>query len=154
MYSNLLIAHSFVRWLVVVLLIVSIVRAYLGYSRKSPFTKRDNALRHWTATSAHIQLVIGILLYIKSPLIQYFWANFGEAKSQPEMLFFGMIHFALMLTAVIIVTIGSAMAKRKVTDRARFLTMLGWFGFAFILIFIAIPWPFSPLANRPFFRPF
>jgi cbb3-type cytochrome oxidase subunit 3 len=30
--------------------------------------------------------------------------------------------------------------------------MLVWFTIALIIIFIAIPWPFSPFANRPYFR--
>ena len=154
MYATLLVIHSLFRWLVVGSLLVAIFRAAMGYFQKSSFSKSDNALRHWTATLAHLQLVLGILLYIKSPIIRYFWANFGEANAQPEMQFFGLIHFTLMFTAVVVITIGSALAKRQLTDAAKYRTMLLWFSAAFILIFIAIPWPFSPLANRPLFRPF
>jgi hypothetical protein len=57
-----------------------------------------------------------------------------------------------MFTAIIVITIGSAMAKRKATDRERFKTMLTWYAIALLIIFLAIPWPFSPFANRPYFR--
>jgi len=57
-----------------------------------------------------------------------------------------------MLTAIVIITIGSALAKRKKTDKEKFKTMLVWFSAALLIIFIAIPWPFSPLANRPYIR--
>lgn len=154
MYSTLLVFHSIIRWLVLGSLTFSIFRAYLGYSKNQTFSKSDNSIRHWTATIAHIQLTIGIILYIKSPIIQYFWSNYGEAVQYPQTAFFGLYHFLLMIVAVVLVTIGSALAKRKPTDKEKYKTMLMWFSIAILIIFIAIPWPFSPLANRPYFRTF
>jgi hypothetical protein len=152
MYQTLTFYHSIIRWLVLVSLIFSIYKAYKGYFSKSVFTKTDNSIKHWTATIAHIQLVIGIILYSQSPLINYFWKNFKESLQDFDTLFFGLIHILLMLTAIIIITIGSALSKRKTTDQDKFKTMLVWFSIALLLILIAIPWPFSPLANRPYFR--
>ncbi len=152
MYQTLTFYHSIIRWLVLVSLIFSIYKAYKGYFSKSVFTKTDNSIRHWTATIAHIQLVIGIILYSQSPIIKYFWNNFSIAIQDFETTFFGLIHILLMLTAIIIITIGSALSKRKTTDQDKFKTMLVWFSIALFIIFIAIPWPFSPLANRPYFR--
>jgi hypothetical protein len=154
MYSTLLNFHSVVRWFVLVSLIYSIYRAYIGYTQNKSFSSADNAWRHWTATIAHIQLIIGIILYIKSPIVQYFWSNFSKAISNSGMTFFALIHSFLMITSVVIVTIGSALAKRKPTAKQKYKTMLVWFSIALIIIFTAIPWPFSPLANRPYFRPF
>jgi len=37
-------------------------------------------------------------------------------------------------------------------DKEKFKIMLLWYGIALIIILIAIPWPFSPLANRPYLR--
>ena len=152
MYQTLLEGHSFVRWLVLVSLLYSIFIAYKGYSQKLPFTKKDNLLRHWTATIAHIQLLFGILVYVQSPIVKYFWRNYKDAVQNLDASFFGIIHITLMLVAIIFITIGSALAKRKLSDKEKFKTMLIWFSIALIIIFIAIPWPFSPLANRPYFR--
>ena len=152
MYQTLLEGHSFVRWLVLASLLYSIFIAYKGYSQKLLFTKKDNLLRHWTATIAHIQLVFGILVYVQSPIVKYFWRNYKEAVQNLGASFFGIIHITLMLIAIIFITIGSALAKRKLSDKEKFKTMLIWFSIALIIIFIAIPWPFSPLANRPYFR--
>ncbi len=154
MYPTLLFFHSIFRWLVVGSLAFSIYRAYLGYSRNKVFSKGDNSLRHWTATIAHVQLIIGILLYIKSPIIQSFWSNLSEASKYPGARFFGLYHFLLMITSVVLVTIGSALAKRRPTDKEKYKTMLIWFSITISIIFIAIPWPFSPFANRPYFRSF
>lgn len=116
------------------------------------FTKTDNAIRHVTATIAHVQLAIGYLVYFKSPLVSYFRSNYREAVQQFEFLFFGMIHITLMTLSIILITIGSSVAKRKVTDRDKFSTMTLWFVLALLIILVAIPWPFSPLANRPYLR--
>ncbi|AWK05271.1 hypothetical protein HYN56_13915 [Flavobacterium crocinum] len=152
MYQTLLTGHSFMRWLVLVSLFYSIFIAYRGYSQKLSFTRKDNLLRHWTATIAHIQLLFGILVYLQSPIVKYFWRNYKDGFQNLDASFFGLIHIFLMLVAIIIITIGSALAKRKLSDQQKFKAMLVWFSIALIIIFIAIPWPFSPLANRPYFR--
>jgi hypothetical protein len=138
--------------LVLLSLLYSIFRACKGYFQQKEFSKTDNSVRHWTATIAHIQLVLGITLYSQSPIIKYFWKNFNEAKESFDLLFFGLIHIFLMLFSIILITIGSAISKRKTTDIEKFRTMLLYFSIALLIIFIAIPWPFSPLANRPYFR--
>lgn len=152
MYQTLTFYHSTMRWLVLASLLYAIYRAYKGYTLNAKFSSTDNSIRHWTATIAHIQLVIGIILYTQSPIIKYFWQNFNEAIHNIDTTFFGLLHMILMLTAIILITIGSALSKRKTTDKDKFKTMLLWFLIALIIIFIAIPWPFSPLANRPYFR--
>jgi len=152
MYQTLTFLHSTFRWLVLLSLVYSIFRAYKGYFSQKEFSKTDNSVRHWTATIAHIQLVLGITLYSQSPIIKYFWKNFNEAKESFDLLFFGLIHIFLMLFSIILITIGSAISKRKTTDKEKYKTMLIYFIIALVIIFIAIPWPFSPFANRPYFR--
>lgn len=152
MYQTLTFYHSLMRWLVLASLLFSIYRAYRGYFYKAVFSKTDNALRHWTATIVHIQLMIGMILYFQSPLVKYFLANFKTAVHDFNMLFFGLVHSLLMLVAIVLITIGSASAKRKETDASKFKTMLLWFSFALFIIIIAVPWPFSPLASRPYLR--
>lgn len=152
MYQILTFCHNFMRWLVLASLLIAIFQACRGYFFKGVFSRTDNAIRHWTATIAHIQLMIGMVLYFQSPLIKYFLNDFKKAMDTFDLLFFGLIHGLLMLTAVVLITIGSARSKRRTMDRDKFRTMLTWFAVAFIIIFIAIPWPFSPLANRPYYR--
>jgi len=152
MYQTLTFYHSITRWLVLVSLLYAVCRAFKGYISNSKFSKTDNAVRHWTATIAHIQLITGITLYTQSPLIKYFWRNFKDSVHDADPAFFGLIHIILMLVAIVLITIGSALSKRKATDKEKFKTMLLWFSISLVIIFIAIPWPFSPLANRPYLR--
>lgn len=154
MYTNLLVIHSLFRWLVLLSLCYAIIRAYRGYKTKSVFSILDNKVRHWTATIAHIQLVLGILIYTKSPIVQYYFSDFKNLFSNWDLTFFGLFHFILMIIAIVVITVGSAKAKRKKNDAEKFKTMLVWFSLALIIIIIAIPWPFSPLANGPYIRTF
>lgn len=152
MYSTLLILHSIFRWLVLIALLISIYRASRGYFLKKIFTSSDHLFRHWTATIAHIQLVIGMLLYLKSPIVKFFWKNKEEAFPTKEFSFFSIYHILLMFGAIVLLTIGSAFAKRKNTDLEKHRTMLLWYSIALLIILIAIPWPFSPFANRAYIR--
>ena len=152
MFQTLLFFHSLFRWLVLGSLVFAIFTSVKGYLLQSVFTKSDNSLRHLTATIAHIQLMLGILIYTQSPTVKYFFAN--PIDRFHDAVFFGLLHISLMLIAVILITIGSAKAKRKAGDRDKFKTLMVWFSVALLIIFIAIPWPFSPLANRPFLRTF
>ena len=154
MYPFLLALHSLFRWLVLSSLTSVICRAYTGWFLKKPFSKTDNAIRHWTATIAHIQLVFGLCLYAISPVVHYFLSNYSEAVHNRQIRFFGMEHSSVMLVAIIIITIGSAKAKRKTTDREKFRTMAIWYSVGLLLILSSVPWAFSPLVSRPYFRAF
>lgn len=152
MYAVLLTAHSLMRWLVLIFLLYAICRGFAGYYGRKSFTRTDNSIRHLTATMAHIQLMTGMILYFKSPLVQAFWKSRPGQEFGTDYRFFSLIHIALMFAAVVLITVGSAMAKRRTDDRRKFRTMLVWFIFALLIILIAIPWPFSPLAKRPLIR--
>lgn len=154
MYPFLLFIHSILRWLVLGSLVYATGRAWQGYRLGRPFTRIDHSIRHWTATIAHLQLVAGCVLYFISPVNRYFLQHFKATLQDLPVSFFGSIHMILMLAAVVCITLGSSLAKRRDTDRERFGTMVLWFGIALLLILIAIPWPFSPLAQRPYIRTF
>ncbi|RYY35444.1 MAG: hypothetical protein EOP46_09990 [Sphingobacteriaceae bacterium] len=153
MYSLLLPLHSLVRWLVLAGLLFAIYRAYRGKTKKLPYTQFDDRVRHITTTIVHIQFMIGAGLYFVSPIVNYFLTNFKEAVHLREIRFFGMEHIAMMVVAVTVISIGSAKAKRKDTDNAKFKTQLVWLTIGLIIILTSIPWPFSPLVHRPWLTP-
>jgi len=154
MYSLLLSIHSLVRWLLLVTLLISIGRAYQGWLKNKRFSKRDNTLRVITSSIAHTQLILGLWLYFISPVIKYFLQNFSEAVHMREIRFFGMEHSLMMLIAIVLITIGSSLSKRKNEDKLKFKTLAIWLTIALLVILSSVPWPFSPLISRPYFRPF
>jgi hypothetical protein len=152
MYNTLLILHSWFRWLVVLSLFSSFFIALKGYVLRASFTKFEDSIRYWTATFAHIQLCLGIILYLKSPLIAVFTKSFELGMSNINLSFFGLFHSLGMFLMVILLTVGSALAKRKQESIDKYKTMLIYFGISLLILILLIPWSFSPLVQRPYFR--
>ena len=152
MYTTLLSLHSVFRWLVVIGVIYTLYRAYSGMAGNKSFTTADANTRKYTVIAAHIQLLIGLAIYLLSPLTQYFISNFGTAVKVREMRFYGMEHSIVMLLAIVLITIGSAASKKKDNDRSKFKALAIWFTIALILMLLMIPWPVSPFSIRPWFR--
>ncbi|MBL4678510.1 MAG: hypothetical protein JKY70_20265 [Mucilaginibacter sp.] len=152
MFDILLFVHSVMRWVVLISLLTAIYKACDGYMKGRVFSNADNALRHWTATIAHIQLMVGMLVYTQSPNAKFSFKQPVFYGHITPTFFFGVLHLLMMLSAIVLITVGSATAKRKAGDRQKFKTMLIWFGIALLVILLAIPWPFSPLAQRAYLR--
>lgn len=154
MYSILLASHSLLRWAVLFSLVLAISRALWKLLRKLKYLNIDNKIRHWTTTIAHIQLMLGTLVYGNSTIVAHFFSAPKKGMQQIELSFFSIYHLLLMLTAIVMITIGSAKAKRKGSDEQKFKTIIFWYLLGLLVILIAIPWPFSPFVTRPYIRPF
>ena len=153
MFYFLVSLHSLVRWFVLLGLLFSLFTAFRGLVIKSVFTPLANTLRHWTATIAHIQLMIGITLYFQSPVVKSAVIQDGGGMID-ERSFFRYLHISMMFVAIVLITIGSAKAKRMGTDREKYRTMASWFTAAVLIILLAIPWPFYGFVSRPLIRSF
>jgi hypothetical protein len=152
MFTVLLGLHSALRWLALAALTAGFLRAGYAWRTGAPFTRYDGFVRTAAVQFLQLQMVVGYILYFYSPLVRLFWRDPASALAHSSVWFFGAVHITLMTLAVIIATAGEALAKRIQEDRARFARFAIATGLALGLILIAIPWPFSPLAARPFFR--
>lgn len=139
MYLTLLNLHSLFRWVALIGLLYAAFLAAKGFLGKGVFTPTHNRVRHWSATLIHVQFAIGMLLYFQVPRVDHF---------------FKTIHPVLMFIAVLLVTFGSSLTKRKPTDQEKFKTWTIFYLIALVILFLAIPWPFMPWAPRPYFRTF
>ncbi|QRR01287.1 hypothetical protein [Dyadobacter sandarakinus] len=154
MYPIILTLHSGFRWMVLAGLLAAVITAMWGVAGNRPFTTRANAIRHWAATLTEIQLVLGFVLYSLSPVTSIKAAGNNAVWLGNQQFFFSYVHAGLMFLAVVALSIGSAKAKRADTDRQKYQTMLRWYVLALLVILAAVPWPFSPLADRPYLRLF
>ncbi len=154
MYTILLATHSLVRWLILPSLLFAIQRAFRGWFSGKSFSPFDETVRLATVAVTNIQVSFGLVLYAISPITNYFSHNYQVAVNVGQMRFFGIEHVLMMIIAVILISIGSVKVKNKSNDKEKFKTMAIWFTLGLLLVLIAIPWPFSPVAQRPFFRPF
>jgi cell division protein FtsW (lipid II flippase) len=112
------------------------------------YSSGDTVIRNMATSFSHLQLMIGFGLYFISPLIQYFFSDTAKGMEIPQKVFFAIRHIITMFLAIVVLTIGSSMAKRTVADAKRFSLMAISCTIALAMILYALPW------FRPFFRSF
>ena len=151
MYNIIKELHSGFRYIAVVLIVVAILFAFIGWLGKKEYKNGNRLVNLFAMISLHTQLLIGLVLYFYSPIVKYS-VPVSSAGLISQHAFFKYLHIAFMLLAILVLTIGSAKAKRALKASAQYQTILIWYTVALILILIAIPWPFSPFASRPLFR--
>lgn len=127
-------AHSGLRWIVLLLLLLAIVNAFTAKS----YEKKHRLINLFTLISFHIQLVLGLILYFVSNKVQFVdgWMK------EPLYRFYGMEHLIGMLLAIIAVTIGYSKSKKGADPAAKFRSIKIWYVIALILVVAFIPWPF------------
>ena len=138
--------HNFMRWFVLIAVIIAIIRSLSGMRNNKPFTKQDNLWSLLTLIGYHIQLVIGIAIYIGRG-----WYNGLGEMSDRLIRFFSVEHAFGMLIAIVLVTVGRAKSKRAATDTNRHKTIFWYYLIAFIITLITIPWPFISVIGRSWF---
>lgn len=142
MYNALLHAHSGFRWIVLILLLITVAKAWV--SANKDFTSTDKKLVKFTVLFTHIQLIIGIVLYFVSPVISSFLETFPATMKDQTLRYFGMEHSLMMIIATVLITIGSAKSKKATDDRSKFKAVALWYTIALAIIFLMIPWNFFP----------
>ncbi|MEM9673547.1 MAG: cytochrome B [Bacteroidota bacterium] len=143
MYIGLIHLHSALRYVVVLLLIVAVLKAFAGWFSNKSYTEGDRKLALFTMISVHLQLVIGLILYFISPVVQSALADMGAAMKDTELRFWAVEHIATNIIGIILITIGYSTAKRASVDKAKFMRTAIFYLIGFVLIMSAIPWPGS-----------
>jgi hypothetical protein len=153
MDNGLLHLHNVLRWLILILLILSIARANSGWRNKKTFSAGDRKTWLFTMVVAHIMLLLG--------LYQWLWGRYGMLKtSLPDgesimqnkfYRFFWVEHPAFMILAIIMITLGYGSAKKPIADDLKYKRALWFFIVALLFILVAVPWPFREGIGRPWF---
>lgn len=144
MYTGLLHTHSLLRWIALILLVITIIDSYGRIYR--PLKGGNPKFHLFTLISIHLQLVIGFLLYFISPFMKGVFAD-GSVMKNSVHRFYAVEHLAMMLIAIALITIGYSKAKRKEEISARHKIIFRFYLIAFILIMLAIPWPFREVGE-------
>lgn len=145
MYSFVLAVHNIVRWLVLILGIIAIVRAYIGWFGNKDWTDLDDKLGLGFTISMDMQLLVGLLLYIfLSPITTNAFANMSAAMSDSGTRYFLIEHSLMMLIAIILAHVGRSRAKKQEDDTRKYRTTAIFYTIALLIVLAAIPW-FRPL---------
>jgi hypothetical protein len=138
MYNGILHAHSGLRWLVLLFLVISIIQAFVNRGN-AEIKSSDKRFPLLTLITVHTQLLLGFVLYFISPKVVFS----AEAMKDSILRFFLVEHLFGMLVAIILITIGYSKFKKAETPSPMWSKILVFYTIALIIILISIPWPFS-----------
>jgi len=131
MYTGLLHTHTFLRYLVLIGLLVVIIKAIIGLSSKQPYTNLDNKLSLFLFIFTHTQLLVGLILYFVSPFVKFG----SDTMSDKTTRYWTVEHIVGMLAAVVLITLARSTTKRMTDDASKHKRM---FIFNFVALVVII----------------
>ncbi len=128
--------HSGWAYLLLLILIIAFTNAAIGYFSKKEFTAKDKKIALFALIFTHIQLLIGLVVYFISPVGL---AVLGEMKNA-DLRLTSLEHPLTNIIAIVLITIGWAKHKSKITSQEKFKTFFIFYGLGLFLLLLKIPW--------------
>ena len=130
--------HSYVAFLLLVVLMLVIVVAIYGWVKVKPYNKIVSILSLVGLGAAQSQFTIGLILYFISPLGM---SNFsGDAMKNALSRLYIAEHPLMMLLAIVLVTIGYIKTKKAKDDKSKYKNMAIYYSIGLAFILSRIPW--------------
>lgn len=134
--------HSTLAIILLLALVIAIVITAINYFGSKPYNRKIALIG---LISAHLQLLVGLVLYFTSPLgIQSFS---GENMSNSLSRLYFLEHPLMMIIGIILITIGYSKAKKASADYAANKTVFITYTIALIVILSRIPWSTWSILN-------
>jgi hypothetical protein len=152
LYHFLLQVHSFLRWIVLLVLLMGIFQSLTARSR--PFNSGDRSTGTLLVIFADIMLLVGIYQWVTGPWGLKLIQNMGMSAVMKDATarFFAIEHMAGMLIAIVLIHIGKSFARKTLPDKIKHRRTVLFYTLALLLILISIPWPFRDAVARPWLR--
>lgn len=142
MYTGLKHLHSFIAYLLLAAILFSIIYVIIHFVKRGSYTEKIRKVTLVGFIAAHLQLLIGIVLYIISPVgLSHFSA---EAMQQSLSRLYVLEHPLTMLIGIVLISIGYIKAKKPGDDARRFKTIIIFYTLGLILFLLRIPWAVWP----------
>lgn len=141
LYPVMIHLHSVFRWLVLLLIIIAIIDAVIKLRAKYKPAGKDSKWKLFAMIILHLQFIIGLILYFISPKVIFDAASMKNSIQR----FFLVEHIALMVIAIVLVTLGHIKSKRTSDSIRKQKNIIIYFSIGLLLILLSIPWPFRNL---------
>ncbi|MFC5283730.1 cytochrome B [Pedobacter alpinus] len=141
MYTGLLHLHSILRYVVLILVLLSIFQAFAAGSK--PYTPANKKVNLFALISTHIQLLLGLVLYFISPNVDF------SRMSEPTFRYWNVEHISMMILATILITIGYSKSKKAVDAKAKHKAIYIFYTIAIVVVLLAI---FTMKDRNPWFN--
>jgi magnesium-transporting ATPase (P-type) len=128
--------HSGWAYVALLILLVAVVNALIGFTSKKEFTSKDRKIALFGLIGTHIQLVIGLIVYFVSPLGLQVLGQMSNADFRLTSL----EHPLINIIAIALITIGWSKHKKLLNSEAKFKTFAIFYGLGLVLILSRIPW--------------
>ena len=145
MYSAILTVHSYLRYAVLGLVLLVLLRYAAALLSGRPWNDGDEGIGRWMIRVWDLQFLLGLVLYFLSPIVQFGFANFGEAMGDSQLRQFLVEHPVLNLLAIGVLHAGWIRARKAGGGRGRMLRALLFIAVAAALVAVSIPWEGRPL---------
>ena len=145
MYSAILTVHSYLRYAMLLLVLLTVLRYAAGLLSSRPWSDGDEAVGRWMIRVWDLQFLLGLVLYFLSPIVQFGFANFGEAMGDAQLRQFLVEHPVLNLLAIGVLHAGWIRARKVAGGRDRRVRALVFIAIAVVLVLVSIPWSGRPL---------
>ncbi len=141
MYINLLHLHNTLRWVILIVAAIVLIRSYSGWAGKRKWAKTDTRMGLAFSSVFYLQFLIGFALYaFYSPLLKIAFADFGAAMKNAELRFIAVEHTTMMVVALVLIHLGQVKSKKANTDVKKHRAVAIFYSIATILMLVAIPW--------------
>jgi hypothetical protein len=152
MHTATLFLHSWLRWVVIVLGLLAVLRALAGRSGGRPWSPSDASAGRFYTIALDVQVLLGLLLYfVFGNLVSLAREDMGRAMATPAIRFWLVEHLTGMLVAVAIAHVGTARVRKAASDSARFSRAALFYGLSLVAVLLSNPWP-GMAAARPLLR--
>jgi hypothetical protein len=141
MYTFLLGLHNLLRWIILLLLIVNLIRHFAAINR--PFVNIDKKLGLWLMICAHIQLLTGLYQWFAGAWGFQGIKNNGMAQVMQNNTerFFAFEHTVSMIIAIVLITFARGIYRKNLTDSKKHRRCILLYTLALLIILAMIPWP-------------
>jgi hypothetical protein len=153
MQTGLVHLHNILRWVILILLVLSVVKSYTGWKSGRAFNNGDRKVWLFTMIAAHITLLLGLYQWLlgRIGIISTELPEGTSMMKDKSFRFFWLEHPLMMLISIALITLGYGMAKKPVTDSVKYQKAFRFFLVALLIIVLMTPWPFREMIGRPLF---
>ena len=152
MYALMLIAHSLLRWIVLIQGVAATLRGCAGWLGGSPWRDADDRAGLLLVISLDLQLLVGLSLYLfLSPVTVEAFRDMALAMRTPALRYWTVEHITTMLLAAALVHVGRVRVRRANESPAKHRRAALFFALAVAAMVFATPWPMWP-NGRPWLR--
>jgi hypothetical protein len=127
-------AHSGFRYVLLLLVLFAIIQSLVGWLGNRPYSDGNRKINMFAMISADIQLLLGIVLYFLSPLVQF---NSGTMKNDTTR-YFTVEHWVMMLIAIALIHVGYSKSKKAVLPEKKHKSIAIFYIIAILVIIGAL----------------